>query len=82
MAEFPKGGCPMRCITLLLNDSEWRRITEGARLFWPNEVLDRQLSRTECARRLLLGALTALRREDVERYSATIAPSHPVLPGD
>jgi len=44
----------MQCITLLLNDSEWRRISEVARLFWPNKVLDGQLSRNEATRRLLL----------------------------
>jgi len=47
-------------VTLTLNDNEWERVRYAAQAYSPKEPLERQLSKNEACRRLLLGGITSL----------------------
>ena len=47
-------------VTLTLQDNEWERVRGAAMNYWPNEPLERQLSKNEACRRLLMGGITSL----------------------
>ena len=70
--------------TLTLNDGEWQRVRGAAMNYWPNEPLERQLSKNEACRRLLMGGITSLQstsqsnqQQMAQTYSRPIQP-----PGD
>jgi hypothetical protein len=42
-------------VTVTLNDNEMERVRDVAQTYWPGEQLERQLSRNEACRRLLMG---------------------------
>ncbi len=80
-------------VTLTLNDNEWERVRGVAMNYWPNEPLERQLSKNEACRRLLIGGLTSLqatsaanRKQIADTYARPVNPPAgtnigPYLPG-
>lgn len=79
----------MQIITLTLSDPEWERVLRMAQQAWPSAALDRQMSRNECCRRLLLAGLDSVPRANlstVERPlqppADDILPKLPVAGGD
>jgi hypothetical protein len=56
-----KGGIHVVFITLvLLSTNEWGKIRATAQTYWPKEQLDRQMSRNECYRKLLLDGVASI----------------------
>jgi hypothetical protein len=59
----------VQIVTLLLADEEWSKIRRVAEAAWPGAVLDRQMSRAEACRRLLLAGLNRYRMRTSPRWS-------------
>ena len=79
----------MQIVTLLLADEEWSKVRRVAEAAWPGAVLDRQMSRAEACRRLLLAGLDSSPRANlvgVERplqpRGDDVLPKLPVAGGD
>lgn len=75
----------MLFITMCLNDSEWDKVRSVAHQYWPPQKLDRQLSRGEACRRLLMGGLEAAKRADADAAARSVQQQPdrgtPTLPG-
>jgi hypothetical protein len=50
----------VQIVTLLLADEEWSKVRRVAEAAWPGAVLDRQMSRAEACRRLLMAGLNSI----------------------
>ena len=71
-------------ITLVLSTNEWEKIRATAQTYRPSEQLDRQMSRNECCRRLLLGGIDQLRSVSPAERQAAVSnyARHLQPPGD
>jgi DNA-directed RNA polymerase subunit N (RpoN/RPB10) len=67
----------VQIITLTLSDPEWERVFRIAKQAWPATVLDRQMSRNECCRRLLLAGLDSVPKANLSALERPLQP-----PGD
>lgn len=69
-------------ITVVLDSNEWMHVAQAAHRHWPEEPLERQMSRNEACRRFLLagisklsGANPAERRQMADEHRH-LRPSH------
>ena len=79
----------MQIITMHLDDNEWSKVRRAAQQAWPQAELDRQMSRAEACRRLLMAGLGSIPHADlsaVERplqpRGDDVGPKLPVAGGD
>jgi hypothetical protein len=75
----------MQFITMCLTDGEWDKVRGVAQRYWPQSQLDRQLSRNEACRRLLMGGLAVVNRADADAAAQSVEQQPdrmtPQLPG-
>ena len=71
----------MQFITLILQDSEWARIAAAAAIYWPGIEIDREMSRAEASRRLLLSGLDLLKQaQQAQRKAILDSHASPLQP--
>jgi len=64
----------VQIITLTLSDPELEKVLRIARQAWPAAPLDRQTSRNECCRRLLLAGLDSTPRANLAAVERPLQP--------
>jgi hypothetical protein len=64
----------VQIITLTLSDPEWERVLRIAQEAWPGTALDRQISRNECCRWLLLAGLDSVPRANLGAVERSLRP--------
>ena len=64
----------MQIVTLTLDDNEWSKVRRAAQQAWPKAELDRQMSRAEACRRLLMAGLGSIPTANLSAVERSLQP--------